>query len=442
MLGLFERHKLMFSMQMCIKIEEGRGAAEPRAARLFLEGEPELGEVQAEETVRVWPEQGWRISCASSSSDSEDEESSQGGSTPEGGNARGRDPRGGQPGEEPEERRRGRRARRGGARRRGAGSRSRGGTPQPRKRTAAKSPRCSSTRKFSTRSPRSPQSPRSSAEPEIQYRVSITLFHPRSEEDAETPGEGGEELAETPEEGGDALDESLEEVVEEKPDDGGEAGAETVEVGRRSSRGRRRRKAARLDHRQLRNRRGETPDAGAVAASFEVAAPKVNPFKTLADHIEAYVADWRAWYDLEAPEQSADARRVLGDAGHLRADACLLRCVRVDRVTVAVTRYVIDSQWASVVRPAARTWTTREDLRHVQRAHARWCSCSRPARTRRSTCSGSASALGVPARGLEGLKYMALGQGMGPKAAEMLEMGSARGLWVMLAELPPAAHAG
>ena len=30
------------------------------------------------------------------------------------------------------------------------------------------------------------------------------------------------------------------------------------------------------------------------------------------------------------------------------------------------------------------------------------------------------------------LKYMALGQGMGPKAAEVIESGSARGLWVML----------
>ncbi len=30
------------------------------------------------------------------------------------------------------------------------------------------------------------------------------------------------------------------------------------------------------------------------------------------------------------------------------------------------------------------------------------------------------------------LRYMALGQGMGPKAQELLEAGAARGLWVML----------
>ena len=30
------------------------------------------------------------------------------------------------------------------------------------------------------------------------------------------------------------------------------------------------------------------------------------------------------------------------------------------------------------------------------------------------------------------LKYMALGQGMGPKAAEVIESGATRGLWVML----------
>ena len=30
------------------------------------------------------------------------------------------------------------------------------------------------------------------------------------------------------------------------------------------------------------------------------------------------------------------------------------------------------------------------------------------------------------------LKYMALGQGMGPKAAEFIETGVTRGMWVML----------
>lgn len=30
------------------------------------------------------------------------------------------------------------------------------------------------------------------------------------------------------------------------------------------------------------------------------------------------------------------------------------------------------------------------------------------------------------------LKYMALGQGMGPKAVELIETGAQRGLWVML----------
>ena len=30
------------------------------------------------------------------------------------------------------------------------------------------------------------------------------------------------------------------------------------------------------------------------------------------------------------------------------------------------------------------------------------------------------------------LKYMALGQGMGPKAAEFIEMGVSKGLWIML----------
>ena len=63
------------------------------------------------------------------------------------------------------------------------------------------------------------------------------------------------------------------------------------------------------------------------------------------------------------------------------------------------------------------------------------CACSTAAVSRcfgleRCTCDASGEEMGFKA-GVK-LKYMALGQGMGPKAAEVIESGAARGLWVML----------
>ncbi len=71
---------------------------------------------------------------------------------------------------------------------------------------------------------------------------------------------------------------------------------------------------------------------------------------SLATAIEADEAAWRAYYDLEAPEESempCGYDSFLNDFEKL----CLLRCLRMDRVTVGITRFVIGAMGEKYVQP-------------------------------------------------------------------------------------------
>lgn len=63
-------------------------------------------------------------------------------------------------------------------------------------------------------------------------------------------------------------------------------------------------------------------------------------FAGLLEDIESNGEAWQDYYDLEAPEESplpCGWSNKLDPFGHL----LLLRCLRMDRVTVAVTRHII-----------------------------------------------------------------------------------------------------
>ena len=69
----------------------------------------------------------------------------------------------------------------------------------------------------------------------------------------------------------------------------------------------------------------------------------------MADHIEAHEAEWRAWYDLEAEQSPFPGG--FSETLDTFEQMLLLRCVRVDRVTVAITRYAIDRMSERYVQP-------------------------------------------------------------------------------------------
>ena len=172
---------------------------------------------------------------------------------------------------------------------------------------------------------------------------------------------------------------------------------------------------------------------GSRAASPEKAKKIASPakenaskFASLADHIEAHEAEWRAWYDLEAPEQSPFPGGF-SETLDTFEQMLLLRCVRVDRVTVAITRYVIDRMSERYVQPPNLDY---EKIYGMSNALTPVVFVLSPGADPAFDVFRLGERMGYKPGAK--LKYMALGQGMGPKAAEMLEMGSARGLWVML----------
>ena len=57
--GLFEKHKLMLSFQMTIKIEDGEGALNVEQLDFFLKGNLSLEKSARAKPHEWWPDQGW-----------------------------------------------------------------------------------------------------------------------------------------------------------------------------------------------------------------------------------------------------------------------------------------------------------------------------------------------------------------------------------------------
>ena len=151
-----------------------------------------------------------------------------------------------------------------------------------------------------------------------------------------------------------------------------------------------------------------------------------HAFATLADSIEADEAAWRTYYEYEKPEVES-LPDGLTDKLDLFEQMLVLRCLRVDRVTIAVTNFVIAKMGEKYVQPPVldyhNIYTQTTSITPVVFVLS----------------PGADPAFDVFKLGEEmgfkpgaKLKYMALGQGMGPKAMEFVETGSTRGLWVML----------
>lgn len=146
----------------------------------------------------------------------------------------------------------------------------------------------------------------------------------------------------------------------------------------------------------------------------------------LADCIEANLDAWHAYYDLEAPEEApmpADFHEGLTEFEKL----LVLRCLRVDRVTVGITKFVISVMGEKFVQPPVLDYANiyKQSTENTPIVFI--------------LSPGADPAFDVFRLGEDmgfkpgsKLKYMALGQGMGPKAQEFIETGAQRGLWIML----------
>ncbi|KAL3146422.1 Dynein heavy chain cytoplasmic [Trebouxia sp. C0010 RCD-2024] len=151
-----------------------------------------------------------------------------------------------------------------------------------------------------------------------------------------------------------------------------------------------------------------------------------SPLSGLADDIERNEGPWKEYAALEAPEAALMPSDLTAKLS-LFEQLLVLRCLRMDRVTVSITRYVIAKMGEKYVQPPTLDYSAiyRQSTQMTPIIFV--------------LSPGADPAFDVFKLGEEmgfkagvKLKYMALGQGMGPKAAEVIESGAARGLWVML----------
>jgi dynein heavy chain len=148
--------------------------------------------------------------------------------------------------------------------------------------------------------------------------------------------------------------------------------------------------------------------------------------RLIAEMVEKDGKPWKDWYDNERPEE-IPLPCGLSDELNILEQMLLMRCLRVDRITVALTRYVMNKMGEKYVMPPTLDYV----VIYKQ---------STPVTPIVFVLSpGADPAFDVFKLGEDmgfkpgaKLKYMALGQGMGPKAQEFLETGSTRGLWIML----------
>ncbi|KAF8069431.1 DHC1 [Scenedesmus sp. PABB004] len=194
-----------------------------------------------------------------------------------------------------------------------------------------------------------------------------------------------------------------------------------------------------------------------------------HPLCGVADDIAAHGNAWRAYCEADAPESAALPGGLSAALTQFEA-LLLLRCLRVDRVSVGVSAFVAATlgerfvsppvlDYGAIFRqssettpvvfvlspgadPAFDVFRRAAQLRRPPlRDRLRAVCCASAGPVSRGGWGSAARAARAPARRLgeelgfkpgAKLKYMALGQGMGPKAAELIEAGAARGLWVML----------
>eukprot|EP01028_Stygiella_incarcerata_P003072 TRINITY_DN1583_c0_g3_i1.p1 TRINITY_DN1583_c0_g3~~TRINITY_DN1583_c0_g3_i1.p1 ORF type:complete len:4602 (-),score=1271.77 TRINITY_DN1583_c0_g3_i1:125-13930(-) len=134
---------------------------------------------------------------------------------------------------------------------------------------------------------------------------------------------------------------------------------------------------------------------------------------------------WKDWYDLETPEASA-----LPSGYDEKLDAfqrlCVLRCFRMDRVYIGVQLFVQKHMGDKYVQPPVLNY---ENVFKQSSPYSPIVCMISPGADPATDIFKLADKLGM---GGNKMKYVALGQGQGPIARQMVETAVTRGQWVLL----------
>eukprot|EP01135_Chromosphaera_perkinsii_P002697 Nk52_evm65s226 gene=Nk52_evmTU65s226 len=150
-----------------------------------------------------------------------------------------------------------------------------------------------------------------------------------------------------------------------------------------------------------------------------------GPWNNLADDIERREEEWRKWFDDPSPEMATfplDYDSKLTEFQRLM----LLRCFRIDRLYRGATRFVTKSMGEKYVTPPVIKF---ENIFEQSTATSPVVFVLSPGADPASDLMKLAESQGF---GGNRLKFLALGQGQGKLALQLLETAASRGQWLML----------
>ena len=148
--------------------------------------------------------------------------------------------------------------------------------------------------------------------------------------------------------------------------------------------------------------------------------------KSLLADISTRGEEWKKWLSSKTPEISSIPDGIQGRLTPFEF-LCLLRCARVDRITAATTRFISSTLGEQYVTPPIINY---DSIFNATSAKTPVVFILSP---------GADPAFDVLKLGEkkgfrlgEKLEFMALGQGMGPRAAELISSSAREGKWAML----------
>jgi dynein heavy chain, axonemal len=147
-------------------------------------------------------------------------------------------------------------------------------------------------------------------------------------------------------------------------------------------------------------------------------------FATVPDHLNANLADWRDWFDLEAPEISP----CPGDFSEQFSSfqrMMMLRCFRTDRIILAINSYVTEIMGEEFITPPVVNFKAVLDDTEPQIPVVFMLSPG-------SDPTGELMKLAEKEGKLERFKFISLGQGQEGMAMKLLTESIEQGCWLML----------
>jgi len=149
-------------------------------------------------------------------------------------------------------------------------------------------------------------------------------------------------------------------------------------------------------------------------------------FGTLCEDIKKNVPMWAGWYGLEAPETTPMPCGYSEKCTDGLLRLCVMRCFRPDRVYNMAKLFVIEQIGEKYVQPPVLDY---ERIYEQSSATTPMIFILSPGADPQADIQTLGDGLGFSGTKF---RYVALGQGQGPVATQLLDSGSTRGYWILL----------